>query len=181
MITGTLVRLRALSSDDLEHHLRWRNDPEVVHWATGGDPLFGPVTRDAVEMAFEGMLRLDPRQSAVLTVEDLTDGRPIGMVDYRDVDSFATRATLGVTIGEPTHWGRGHGSEALSLLVGHLFRTMRLHRLELDTWSGNDRARRTFGKLGFQEEGRRRSDMLVAGEWQDRVLFGLLHAEWLRR
>ncbi|WP_104819403.1 GNAT family N-acetyltransferase [Kitasatospora sp. MMS16-BH015] len=178
MINGTLVRLRALRPEDLEQHLAWRNDPEVVHWATGGDPFFGPVTREALEIAFAAKLRLVPHQAGVLTVESTATGQPIGLVDYRDIDPLVTRATLGITIGDRPHWGRGHGTEALGLLVGHLFTTMGLHRLELDTWAGNERAQRTFRRLGFREEGRRRSDALVAGEWQDRVLFGLLRSEW---
>ncbi|MFJ9522044.1 GNAT family N-acetyltransferase [Kitasatospora sp. NPDC101801] len=181
MFEGKLVRLRALRAEDAEHHLRWRNDPEVVRPAAAGDPCFGPVTAEAIGLGFDTMLRLMPRESAVLTVEDLTDGRVIGMADYRDLDPYAGVATLGVTIGEPAYWGRGHGSEALGLLVDHLFGAYGLHRLELDTWSGNERAVRAFTRLGFQEEGRRRSAVLVAGERYDRVLFGLLREDWARR
>ncbi|MFD6111094.1 GNAT family N-acetyltransferase [Streptomyces yangpuensis] len=178
MIEGKLVRLRALRAQDAEHHLRWRNDPEVVHWATGGDPCFGPVTEEAVGLAFETMLRLNPRESAVFTVEDMADGTVIGMADYRDLDPFTGLATVGITIGERDRWGHGHGSDALRLLVGHLFGAFGLHRIELDTWSGNQRAVRAFTKAGFREEGRRRSTVLVAGERHDTVLFGMLREEW---
>ncbi|GLW00155.1 GNAT family N-acetyltransferase [Streptomyces lavendulae] len=181
MIEGTLVRLRALRAQDASHHLRWRNDPEVVHWAAGGDPRFGPVTAEAIGLGFETMLRLNPRESAVFTVEDLADGTVIGMVDYRDLDPFAGLATVGVTIGERDRWGLGHGSEALCLLVGHLFGAFGLHRIELDTWSGNERAVRAFTRAGFREEGRRRSTVLVAGERYDTVLFGVLREEWPHR
>ncbi|GAA2744446.1 GNAT family protein [Kitasatospora cinereorecta] len=178
MIEGKTVRLRALRAEDAEHHLRWRNDPEVVHWATGGDPCFGPITSEAVDLVLGGMLRLVPREAAVLTIEDTADGRVIGMADYRDLDPYAGTATLGVTIGERDHWGRGHGTEALGLLVDHLFGAYPLHRLELDTWSGNERAVRAFTRAGFREEGRRRAAVLVRGERHDRVLFGLLRDEW---
>lgn len=178
MFEGTSVKLRALRAEDAEHHLRWRNDPEVVHWATGGDPCFGPVTAEALARGFETMLRLDPRESAVLTVEDRADGSVIGMVDYRDLDPFAGQATVGVTIGDRDHWGRGHGSEALLLLVGHLFRAFGLHRVELDTWSGNERAVRAFTRAGFREEGLRRGAVPVAGRRYDTVLFGMLREEW---
>ncbi|MFE3165306.1 GNAT family N-acetyltransferase [Streptomyces sp. NPDC059224] len=178
MFEGKLVRLRALRPEDAEHHVRWRNDPEVVRWAAGGDPMFGPVTADAVRLAFDTMLRLDPRESAVFTVEDLAEGRTIGMADYRDLDPYAGTATLGVTIGEREHWGRGHGSDALRLLVGHLFGAYGLNRLELDTWSGNERAVRAFSRLGFREEGRRRLAVLVRGKRYDRLLFGMLREEW---
>jgi RimJ/RimL family protein N-acetyltransferase len=178
MIEGKLVRLRALRADDLDAHVRWRNDPEVVHWATGGDPLFGPVTREAVAHFYEARLRDDPRVQATFTVEDLADGRAIGMVDYRDLDPFTGCATVGITIGERDRWGGGYGSEALHLLLGHLFGPLRLHRIDLDTWSGNERALRAFRTAGFVEEGRRRASVRVGDEWYDRVLFGLLREEW---
>ncbi|BFV58334.1 GNAT family protein [Kitasatospora sp. CMC57] len=181
MFEGKLVRLRALRAEDAEYHVRWRNDPEVVRLAAAGDPCFGPVTAQAVGLGFDTMLRLSPRESAVFTVEDLTDGRVIGMADYRDLDPCGGSATLGVTVGEREYWGRGHGSEALALVVDHLFGAYGLHRLELDTWSGNERAVRAFTRLGFQEEGRRRDAVLVAGERYDRLLFGLLRKEWARR
>ncbi|MFF4370471.1 GNAT family N-acetyltransferase [Streptomyces sp. NPDC001594] len=180
MFEGNLVRLRALRAEDAEHHVRWRNDPEVVRLAAAGDPLFGPVTAEAVANAFEGKLRLVPREAAVFTVEELESGRVIGMVDYRDLDPYVGVATLGVTIGEREFWGRGHGREATRLLVDHLFGAYGLHRLELDTWSGNERAVRAFSGLGFREEGRLRSAVLVAGERYDRVLFGMLREEWSR-
>ncbi|MEV5737372.1 GNAT family protein [Streptomyces sp. NPDC052292] len=181
MFEGKLVRLRALRAEDAEHHVRWRNDPEVVRWAAAGDPGFGPVTAEAVGLGFETMLRLSPRESAVFTVEDLAGGTVIGMADYRDLDPYAGVATLGVTIGEREFWGRGHGRDAVRLLVDHLFGAYPLSRLELDTWSGNERAVRAFTGLGFREEGRRRSAVLVAGERYDRVLFRMLRDEWTAR
>ncbi len=114
----------------------------------------------------------------MFTVEELAGGKVIGMADYRDLDPYAGVATLGVTIGEREFWGRGHGSDALRLLVTHLFGAYGLRRLELDTWSGNERAVRAFSRLGFHEEGRRRSAVLVEGERYDRVLFGMLREEW---
>ncbi|MFB6961194.1 GNAT family N-acetyltransferase [Streptomyces sp. NPDC056309] len=145
----TLARPGAMSRSggSAEHHFRWRNDPEVVRWASGGDPSFGPVTAEAVGLGFDTMLRLSPRDSAVFTVEDLAGGKVIGMADYRDLDPYVGVATLGVTIGEREFWGRRHGSDALRLLVDHLFRAYCLSRLELDTWSGNDHAVRACPSL----------------------------------
>ncbi|MFF7751344.1 GNAT family N-acetyltransferase [Streptomyces sp. NPDC007971] len=180
MIEGRFVRLRALRAEDLDAQLRWRNDPEVAYWATGGHPGFGPVSREALERFHEARLREDPREGSTFTVEELEGGRPIGMADYRDVDPFAGRATVGITIGERDRWGGGHGSEALRLLLDHLFGACRLRRVELDTWSGNERAVRAFRRLGFVEEGRRRASVRVGDAWYDSVEFGLLAEEWER-
>ncbi|MEU9660104.1 GNAT family N-acetyltransferase [Streptomyces chartreusis] len=181
MIEGKLVRLRALRSGDLDDHVRWRNDPEVVHWATGGDPLFGPVTREAVAGFHEARLRDNPRSETTFTVEEVADGRAIGMADYRDLDPFTGQATVGITIGERDRWGGGYGSEALELLAGHLFGACRLRRIELETWSGNERAMRAFRRIGFVEEGRRRAAVRVGDQWYDGVLFGMLLEEWTAR
>ncbi|MFB8168415.1 GNAT family N-acetyltransferase [Kitasatospora purpeofusca] len=181
MIEGTAVRLRALRAEDAEHQLRWRNNPEVVRLAAAGDPRFGPTTAEALADRFARILRLDPREAGILTVEEKAGGRPIGMVDYRDVDPYEGVAELGIFIGEREFWDHGYGSEALGLLVDHLFGMFPLHRLELDTWSGNTRAARAFARLGFQEEGRRRDAVLLAGARYDRVLFGLLRREWEAR
>ncbi|MFF5408408.1 hypothetical protein ACFY8K_36820 [Streptomyces misionensis] len=72
-------------------------------------------------------------------------------------------------------------SEALRLLGDHLFGPYALHRLELGTWSGNERAVRAFTRRGFREEGRRRAVMPVEGERSDRVLLGMLREEWASR
>ncbi|GAA3108237.1 hypothetical protein GCM10017687_20540 [Streptomyces echinatus] len=101
------------------------------------------------------------------------------MADYRGLDPFAGRATVGITIGERDLWGAGHGGEALSLLLDHLFGACRLHRVELETWSGKracpagvppSRLRRGGAPPGGRTGGR--------GQWYDEVLFGLLREEW---
>lgn len=175
------MRLRAPRAEDAEHQLRWRNDPEVVRWAAAGDPRFGPTTAEALAERFGRILRLDPRETAVFTVEETAGGRTIGLVDYRGLDPYEGVVEVGIAIGEKEFWGGGYGSEALGLLVDHLFGAFPLHRMELDTWSGNERAARAFTRLGFREEGRRRDAVLLDGARYDRVLFGMLRSEWEER
>ena len=39
-------------------------------------------------------------------------------------------------------------------------------------------SRRVLDKLGFQEEGRRRDDRMIGGQWSDSVGSALLEGEW---
>jgi RimJ/RimL family protein N-acetyltransferase len=172
------VRLRTHVASDAADHVRWRNDAEVAFWAMAGDVRFWPVAAATVDRWFsEKLPTMDPATDGVYAV-DLLDGRHIGMVDYRDVDSIARSATVGITIGEKDVWGQGYGSEALRLLVGHLFDHLNLHRVQLDTWSGNERAIRSFVGLGFREEGRLREAVWGRGRYFDSILMGLLRSEW---
>jgi RimJ/RimL family protein N-acetyltransferase len=83
------VRLRPLWTSDVADHVRWRNDAEVAYWATAGDVNYSPASPAAVERWFaEKLPTLDLRTGGILAV-DLTNGRHIGMVDYRAVDSVA--------------------------------------------------------------------------------------------
>ncbi len=95
---------------------------------------------------------MDPRVDGVLAIE-LLDGRPVGMVDYRDLDTIVRSATVGITVGEKELWGQGLGTEALGLLLRHLFDRLNLRRVQLDTWSGNERAIRAFTRLDSKKKG----------------------------
>ena len=53
-----------------------------------------------------------------------------------------------------------------------------LHRLELDVFSFNPRARRVYEKLGFQVEGVRRQAIPDGDGWGDDILMAMLEEEW---
>lgn len=65
--------------------------------------------------------------------------------------------------------------------MAHLFAHLNLRRIQLDTWSGNERAVRAFTRLGFREEGRLREAVHGPDGYFDSVIMGLLRAEWHHR
>jgi RimJ/RimL family protein N-acetyltransferase len=178
LLSSGRVRLRTLLASDLEDHIRWRHDPEVAYWATAGSIAWHLNSVARIEHHFsKALVELDPRADGILAIE-LDGARNIGMVDYRDVDDISRSATIGITIGEKSEWGQGHGSTAVRLLVGYLFGPRNLRRVQLDTWSGNPRAIRAFEKVGFREEGRRREAVRAPDGYYDEVIMGLLRSEW---
>ena len=46
---------------------------------------------------------------------------------------------MGIGLPEEETWGQGYGTEALRLLLGHLFGTLELEEVRTATWSGNVR------------------------------------------
>jgi len=81
--------------------------------------------------------------------------------------------TLGYWMGEP-HTGRGIMTEAVGLVVGFAFASLRLHRLEAACLPENHRSIRLLEKVGFSREGYARRYLCIAGEWRDHILWGLL-------
>jgi RimJ/RimL family protein N-acetyltransferase len=79
----------------------------------------------------------------------------------------------------PSGQGRGLGTEATRLLLGYAFEHLPLHRIELEVYAFNPRARRAYEKAGFVVEGRRRDALLYDGERVDAIVMSVLRPEWL--
>lgn len=72
------------------------------------------------------------------------------------------------------HAGKGLMLEALQLVVGFGFETLRLHRIEAACIPDNARSIRVLEKAGFQREGLLRSYLRINGVWQDHYLYALV-------
>jgi len=99
-------------------------------------------------------------------------GSYIGTAELYDVRGDV--ATLGIIIGEKTHWNRGYGPEAIHALLGYAFRELGLRLVELKTYADNLRAQAAFRKVGFREVRR-----MPAREGRTDVLMEIGRDAWL--
>jgi RimJ/RimL family protein N-acetyltransferase len=118
-------------------------DPEIAH-LNGTPPSRMPLW--LLKRILKADSRRPDRRSFGIFDEK---GAYIGTIELYDVTP--STATLGIIIGERSHWGRGYGSEAIRLLLHHAFSSMRLRRVRLSTFGDNVRAQRAFFKAGFVE------------------------------
>lgn len=143
------VTLQPLASLDnrawrkLQSHFR---DPEIAH-LNGTPPNREPL------WLLRRILKADARRRDRLTfgIFDEHD-EYIGTSELYDIRGG--QATLGIIIGEKSHWNRGYGPEAIHALLDHAFRELGLERVVLNTYGDNTRAQRAFAKVGFRETGR---------------------------
>ncbi|GHE62210.1 hypothetical protein GCM10017771_85520 [Streptomyces capitiformicae] len=66
----------------------------------------------------------------------------------------------------------------MRLTVGHAFERLGLHRVSLEVFTHNPRARRAYEKAGFVAEGIERQTLWQDGEWIDAVRMSILAPEW---
>lgn len=78
----------------------------------------------------------------------------------------------------PTGQGRGLGTEATRMLVGYGFEELLLHRISLEVYDFNPRARRAYEKVGFREEGTLRESLRYEDRWIDATVMSILAHEW---
>ncbi|MEI2300918.1 GNAT family N-acetyltransferase [Ensifer sp. MJa1] len=74
--------------------------------------------------------------------------------------------------------GRGLAKPFLREVVDRFFTNPAFERLELNVYTFNEAAIRTYHNLGFREEGVRRSSVKVGDTRWDTAIYGLLRSEW---
>ncbi|MCX7304218.1 MAG: GNAT family protein [Hyphomicrobiales bacterium] len=101
-------------------------------------------------------------------------GKLLGGVTLGNIRHGVARSGhIGYWVGEK-YAGQGYMVDALDLLAGHAFDTMRLHRIEAACIPGNTRSVRVLEKAGFTREGLLRSFLKINGSWQDHYLYALI-------
>jgi RimJ/RimL family protein N-acetyltransferase len=176
MISEGKVRLRAFREDDLKNSLAWLNNPAVTRYLLNMRPWSLVEEKAWIERT---MRNEDP--SAVTLVVETTDGEYVGSTGLMHIDRRNRSAEAGIVIGRPEEWGRGLGTDAMKGLLRHAFEELNLHRVSLRVYSFNERAMRSYAKLGFVEEGRLRQAMYRHGAWHDVVLMSILADEWFEK
>jgi RimJ/RimL family protein N-acetyltransferase len=168
--------LRAISLDDLAALHEVFSDPEAMRYWSSPPHRDERETRELIASIDRGQ-----RAGSVLqwAIERRADRRLLGTVTLLPAGE-QPRAELGFILGRE-HWGKGFAGEAQRRVVRFAFEELGLHRLEADTHPDNRSSARSLERLGFRREGLLRERWLVAGEYSDSVLWGLLAAEWRRR
>lgn len=169
---GRLVRLRAREPGDEPLLYRWFNDPEVTEHLTVRYPVSHEQERDYIEHA--GAINYE---RASFAVETISEGRLIGGTGLEKSSPENRRATLGIALGDKQFWNGGYGTDTMRVVCRFGFETMNLHRIDLEVYARNARARRVYEKVGFHQEGVLRQAVYTRGRYEDIVVMGLLEGE----
>ncbi len=116
----------------------------------------------------------DDRLDLAIVARD--SGRCAGEVVLNELDRPNRACNLRIMI-TPGQVGRGLGSEAIALLLEHAFDTVGLHRISLEVYDFNPRARHVYDKLGFVAEGVLRDALYWDGEWVDATVMSALSTD----
>ncbi len=175
MIYGERIRFRRAEKDDLPLFMVWINDPDV----TEGLALYLPMGMWEEEEWFSGLSkRSQAERPLTVEIRDGENWRAIGNVSVFNIDSVAHSAEVGIMLGDKSIWNQGYGTETMRLLLKHGFETLNLNRIQLYVYAENRRAIRTYEKVGFVHEGRKRQALFKHGKYQDILIMSVLREEW---
>ncbi|MDX2526874.1 GNAT family N-acetyltransferase [Streptomyces europaeiscabiei] len=172
VLTGERAVLRPFTEDDATVMARVLADPEVVR-------LTGSPTEEFVLERLRSWYgsRNDQADRLDLGIVDRASGELVGEAVLNEWDEANRSCCFRILIG-PGGRGRGLGTEAVRLTVGHAFEGLGLHRVSLYVYTHNARARRAYEKVGFVSEGVERQTLWQDGEWIDAVRMSVLAPEW---
>ncbi|MBR2564465.1 MAG: GNAT family N-acetyltransferase [Paenibacillus sp.] len=136
-------------------------------------------TRSQVERYVENTAQDDSRLNLLIALQRTDE--IIGDIALKDIDAKNRSAHIRIAIDQPHHQGKGYGSEALLLMLNYGFGIANLHRIELEVYSYNERAIRTYEKLGFQREGVKRDVLYYNHQYHDAILMSILEDEFRKK
>ena len=166
--TGRRVRLRHKQLADTRHDYAWRRDSNLARYDAAR-----PTTLTYHEFLAQATDELENPHPyrRTFAVEDF-HGEHIGNVMYYNLDAARREVELGITIGNAAFWGHGYGSEAVTLLLRHLFGETVVERIYLHTLDWNLRAQKSFTRAGFRICGKSRRGeyrFVVMDIWRDQM------------
>ncbi len=101
----------------------------------------------------------------------LSDGVPIGQLTLSNiVRANFYSCNVGYWVAQ-AHTGRGHATAAVAQACALAFDQLGMHRIEAGTLPHNTASQRVLEKNGFTRFGLAPGYLLIAGRWQDHVLF----------
>lgn len=176
VLEGRRVSLRELDASDAATLLPLLAAPEVARFLS---PPPQSLERFAGFIDATLSERRAGRYAGFAIVPHET-GRPVGLVQIRQLDPSFGTAEWGVALGTEW-WGRGLFVDAGQLLLDFAFDQLGTFRVEARVASRNARGIRAVEKLGAVAEGLLRGSLVVAdGSRHDQVLWSWLKEDWRR-
>lgn len=159
---------RPITEEDTDMVLKWRNSDMVK-----SNFIYREfITREDHLSWLENKVK--PGKVIQFIMVEKSNGRPIGSVYLRDIDSSAKKAEYGIFIGEADAHGKGYGSEAAVRMKELFFNEMKYHKLSLRVLERNAAAIKSYEQAGYRVEGRLVDEIYADGRYETIIFMAIL-------
>ena len=176
-IEGARVRLEPIDRPTAERIFRWYEDPELVAPYDRYEPEGYLEFESSLHTASEDPRSLAPRFAIVRKADQVA----VGCVGHYLAHPVLEYIDLWYLMGDPSARGQGLGSEAVELLVSHLFASTSVGRVGATCDVENIPSSKLLVRIGMRLEGTMRSALYHHARWHDIYLYGTTREEWAAR
>lgn len=172
-LEGESIFFKALSTNDAQEIHNYASDKDVSKFI--GWKLMNTLeeTREFVE---EMLRRESAGTHLYASVVLKSTLEVIGTVMIFGFDKEANYAEIGYVFHKD-HWGKGYGTEAVSLVSKFAFEELNLHKLNARVVDTNIGSSRILEKNGFELEGRFKDHYFIEGKYYDGLFLGKLQSK----
>ena len=172
ILEGKRVRLEPPRIEHLPEFVRWFADPEVTRYLFRRYP-------PSLKQEGEWLERMAASEEDIVWAVVLKEsGELMGVIGLHRIDWRFRHAWIEISLGDRSRWGKGYGTEAMSLSTSHAFLDLGFEKVLASVYSGNDGSLRMLERVGYQQCGLLRRNSYFAGEWHDERLWEILREEW---
>jgi RimJ/RimL family protein N-acetyltransferase len=162
LLEGKLVNLRRATKNDVSLVMQWWRDQRYMGEYQDTMPL-------SKEEAAKVML-----ENTIFFMIEKKNRAKIG-----HVGGWMIGRTMEIGFAlVPNERRKGYGTEAVQIMVDHLFITKDIARIQVSTDTKNVASQRAVEKAGFSKEGTMRKSWCAGGEYRDHYLYSILRQEW---
>jgi len=168
-LRGPRVTLRPPVDTDAEQRRRhgWHREIERAY---GHDRDTGPMSAEEADAWLARLRTADPDTCWVIELS----GEAVGVTFLHSLSTADRQARFAIGLFAPEFLGRGLGREVTTLVLGHAFDTLGLHRVDLRVLAFNTPAIACYERCGFVVEGRERDSCRMENGWHDDLIMGVL-------
>jgi RimJ/RimL family protein N-acetyltransferase len=172
-LVGKKCYLSPIDINDAGKFTEWLNDIELTVNLT----LYNSIINIENEKVFLENLSKEHNYSII----DLETNELIGNCGFSEVDNLNQTGEVGIFIGNKNFWGKGYGTEALTLLLDYGFKALNLHNILLKVFDYNKRGIRSYEKVGFKFIGIRRNALYRNMERHNIIFMDILADEFYEK
>ena len=170
---GEKIRLQALDpKKDAKRMATWQRDTEYARLADSDPVRLWNASQN--KKWIEDGQEEGAFEEIEFAIYALDSEKVIGIVGLDGISLHNRTAWVGIGIGEREYWGKGYGTEAMQILARYAFEELGLYRLNLNVFAYNERAIKSYEKVGYKVEGRVREAVHRDGKRWDVIFMGLL-------
>ncbi|MEE8573073.1 MAG: GNAT family protein [Gemmatimonadota bacterium] len=172
---GEKVRLRPVRVEDAEQDFISSLDSRSRQLLQLGMEL--PTSVELLKESLEKWVGCKDADGVIIFAIESLDGEDVGGISLHTRNRKNGTFSFGVVVDRP-HTGKGYAQDAVRILLRYGFWERRYQKCNSACVDSNVESIRLHQKLGFVEEGRRRRQWFLDGEYHDDVLFGLTREEF---
>lgn len=172
-ILSDRVLIRETVFEDLSLFDKWEKKEYVKEFLSIDE---GRELKDVISDYY---LRLKDETCIDFTLVDRQNNNPFGRLFLSRIDNHVDSCDITrIYIGEESYLGKGYAKEALKALLEFLFEELKMNRVTLDFFDGNNKASKLYESIGFVHEGKMRESTKKNNTYYNLNLMSIIRSEY---